>query len=122
MTIDAFADRLAKVRDRFVSTLAAKIDNAGVALPDLTDSKPAAAGLVGEVYRCMHGLVGIGPTVGFPAAGAAAREAQNVLRAAYQDGRGLTAGEISLFTQRLSALREAASCELQSFNTVREPQ
>jgi chemotaxis protein histidine kinase CheA len=118
--IDAFAERLARVRHRFVSSLAGKIDDACAAIATLSDIAPAPAAAVGEAYRTMHGMVGIGPTVGFPATGRAARSVEDILRAPYHEGRGLSADEISLLTNALNALREAASCELQSCHLVGE--
>jgi chemotaxis protein histidine kinase CheA len=117
MTMDAFADRLARVRQRFVSTLQCKIDDAYTAIPALSNAANpgAAATAVDQTYRCMHGLVGIGPSVGFPATGRAAHDAEDVLRAPQQERRGLTADELVPFKKRLDALREAASRELKSF-------
>jgi chemotaxis protein histidine kinase CheA len=112
MTVDAFADRLARVRHRFVSTLQGKIDDAYAAVPKLSDSAPEAAATVAEGNRCMHGIVGIGPTVGFPATGRAARDVEDVLREPYQNRRGLTDDEILKFKESLHALREAATREL----------
>lgn len=76
MTEDIFADRVAKVRQRFVSTLEAKIDETCAALPKLGGGAPPAATAVAEAYRCMHGIVGIGRTVGFPDTGRAAHEVE----------------------------------------------
>jgi chemotaxis protein histidine kinase CheA len=118
MSADPFADRLARVRHRFVSTLAAKIDDAEAAMPALRPTAPMAAAAVGEGYRVMHGIVGIGPTVGFPDTGRAARAVEDVLRPAYQSGRELTDGEFQLFKERLQALRQVAARELQSFSSV----
>jgi len=115
---DAFADRLARVRHRFVSTLESKIEDAYASIASLGDAVPTAASAVGETYRSIHGVVGIGPTVGFPSTGRAAREVEDVLRVPYQNHRGLTGDEILLFKKRLHALREAASRELQSFYSV----
>jgi hypothetical protein len=115
MTVDDFADRLARVRHRFVSTLESKIDDAYTAIPNLLNGASTAAATVAESYRCMHGLVGIGPAVGFPGTGRAAREVEDVLRAPYQSGRGLTDEEILNFKKLLHALRETASRELQFF-------
>jgi len=61
MTDDIFADRVAKVRLRFVATLEAKIEE--TACGALADTAVAA---VAEAYRAMHAIVGIGRTVGFP--------------------------------------------------------
>jgi chemotaxis protein histidine kinase CheA len=115
MTDDVFADRVAKVRQRFMSTLEGKIDSTYAALPDLGGAEPLAVAAVAEAYRCIHGIVGIGKTVGFPAVGAAAHDVEDVLRPPYHAGRGLTAEEISLLTTSLQTLREVAARELQSF-------
>jgi chemotaxis protein histidine kinase CheA len=118
MTLDPFTDRLARVRQRFVSTLQGKIEDAYAEIPTLSSVAPAAAPAVAEAYRCMHGIVGIGPTVGFPAIGRAARDVEDVLRVAQHDKRGLTADEILAFKKRLDALRETATRELQFFHSV----
>ena len=114
MNVDAYADRLARVKQRFVSSLDAKIQDTGAAIARLPDSAPGAAASVSEVYRSLHGIAGIAPTVGFPDTGHTARGAENVVRAAYREQRGLSAEEVSLFTDALGALRGAASRELQS--------
>jgi chemotaxis protein histidine kinase CheA len=118
MNVDAFADRLAKVRHRFVSTIEGKIRDAFETVPRLAATAPAAAADVAAAYRAMHGIVGIGPSVGFAATGHAARQAEEVLRGPHRDGRGLTSDEMSLLMTRLHALRETASRELQFFHTV----
>lgn len=120
MNVDVFADRLDRVRRRFVSNVEGKIDDACAAIPDLSEIVPAAATTLGNVYRSVHSIVGIGPTIGFPVIGHAARRVEDILRAAYCDRRGLTADEISQLTNSLNALREAASGELQSFHSAGE--
>jgi hypothetical protein len=115
MTIDPFTDRLARVRQRFVSTLEGKIDGAYAALPVLVGTAPSVAPAVAEAYRTMHGIVGIGPTVGFPVTGRAAHDVESVLRQPQQDKRGLTDEELLALKKRLHALREAATRELQTF-------
>lgn len=117
MTEDVFAAKVAQVRQRFMSTLEAKIEDAYAALPRLGGdaASEAAVAAVAEAYRCMHGIVGIGRTVGFPAIGSAAHDVEDVLRPAYQAGRGLNADEISLLKSTLQTLREVAARELQSF-------
>jgi chemotaxis protein histidine kinase CheA len=120
MNADIFADRLDRVRRRFVSNVEGKIDDARAAIPDLSEIVPAAAASLGDVYRSVHSIVGVGPTIGFPVIGQAARHVEDVLRAAYCERRGLTADEISRLTNSLNALREAASGELQSFHSARE--
>jgi chemotaxis protein histidine kinase CheA len=117
MTDDVFADRVAKVRQRFVSTLEAKIDETSAALPKLGGGASLAVTAVTEAYRCMHGIVGIGRTVGFPETGSAAHAVEDVLRPPFHAGRGLTADEISLLENSLQAMRVIASRELQSFQS-----
>jgi chemotaxis protein histidine kinase CheA len=116
MNDDAFADRLARVRRRFVSTLKGRIDDTAAALPKLSRLAPAAATAVGEAYRCVHGIVGVGPTVGFPTTGRVAREVEDLLRPAQNERRGLNDEEISLLQQRLADLRAAATREMQAFH------
>lgn len=118
MTADPFADRVAKVRQRFVLTLPTKIDETCAALPQLGGAEAAAIEAVANAYRCMHGIVGIGRTVGFPAIGNAARDAEDILRPPYHAGRALTADEIPLLEKSLQALREIAARELQSVHAL----
>ena len=116
MSVNSFAERLARVRQRFVSTLDSKINDAYAALGSLANTgATTAVKSVERTYREIHGIVGIGPTVGFPATSRAARGAEDVLRVPYQDGRGLTPDEILLLKKRLHALREAATRELELF-------
>jgi chemotaxis protein histidine kinase CheA len=121
MTVDPFTERLARVRTRFASALAGKIDEACAAIPRLSAAGPAAApaAAVAETYRCVHGIVGVGPTVGFPASGNAAHDVEDVLRSAQQARRGLTADEIARLTKSLQVLREVSTRELQSFNELK---
>jgi chemotaxis protein histidine kinase CheA len=115
MTDDIFADRVARVRQRFVSTLEAKIDETCAALPDLADITPGTgAAAVAEAYMRIHGIVGIGRTVGFPDTGRAAHDVEDVLRPPYHAKRGLTADELSLLENSLQALRTVAVRELQT--------
>ena len=114
MTDDIFAERVAKVRQRFVSSLGEKIDTTYAALPGLGGTEPPAVAAVAEAYRCIHGIVGIGRTVGFPAIGTAAHDVEGVLRPPYHAGRGLTDDEISLLKTSLQTLRDVATRELQS--------
>jgi chemotaxis protein histidine kinase CheA len=115
MAVDQFAERLARVRERFVSVLQSKIEDAYAAIPDLSGDEPPAVEAVGETYRRIHGIVGIGPTVGFAGTGSAARSVEHILLAPHAAERGLTAEEIDSFKKALHALRETAARELQSF-------
>ncbi len=118
MAADPFMDRLARVRDRFATTLTGKIDETRAAIPQLSYAFPSAAAAVADAYRCVHGMVGVGPTVGFPATGNAARDVENVLRTAQQERRGLTDHEIALLTKKLQLLRAVADRELRPFYPV----
>jgi chemotaxis protein histidine kinase CheA len=115
MTADPFTDRLARVRDRFAMTLIRKIEETCAAIPRLSSFAPSADIAVGQAYRCVHGIAGVGPTVGFPASGDAARNVEKVMRTAQRERRGLTADEITLLTKMLRVLREVASRELRPF-------
>jgi chemotaxis protein histidine kinase CheA len=115
MATNPYAERLARVRQRFVSALESKIEDTYAALPDLSGATPEVVEVVQETYRRMHGIVGIGPTVGFARTGRAARTVENILMLPHQTERGLTDEEIAAFKKALHALRETAASELQSF-------
>ena len=115
MSLDIFADRLARVRRRFVSTLQGRIDDTSAAVDKLAAKAPAAASAVGEAYRCVHGIVGVGPMVGFPSTGRAAHDVEDVLRPAQNERRGLSEDEMLILRGRLEELRAAASREMQDF-------
>jgi chemotaxis protein histidine kinase CheA len=115
MTEDIFAAKVAQVRQRFISTLDGKIAETCAALPRLGADVPpdTATAAVTDAYQCIHGIVGIGSTVGFPAIGSAARDVEDVLRSPYKAGRALTPDEISLLKNTLQTLRTVATRELQ---------
>lgn len=114
MDADVFAERLTKVRDRFTSTLASKLAETDAAVAGLSGDGAAVIEAVGETYRRLHGMAGTGPTIGFPATGQAARDAEAVLIPANREQRGLTADEIANLKKALLALRQAATLELQA--------
>ena len=124
MTDDIFADRVAKVRQRFVATLEAKIEETSAAVPKLGGVAPVdtAAAAVAEAYRTIHAIVGIGRTVGFPDTGRAAHEVEDVLRPPHQAGRGLNDDEISHLKDSLQTLRMIAARELQSSESLSQVQ
>jgi HPt (histidine-containing phosphotransfer) domain-containing protein len=115
MSVDVFADRLARVRRRFVPTLQGRIDDTDASIPKLGRSTAGVALAVGEAYRCMHGIVGVGPTVGFPATGRVAHDFEDFLRPAQNQRRGFSDDEISTLRERLLDLRAAVAREMQSF-------
>lgn len=114
MDADVFAERLTKVRTRFSSTLESKLEENDAALAGMAGDEEAAVEAVAETYRRLHGIAGTGPTIGFPATGQAARDAEAVLIAANRDQRALTADEIANLKDALYALRQAATRELQA--------
>jgi chemotaxis protein histidine kinase CheA len=114
MTADVFADRLAKIRDRFVAALPDKIDQNEAALSAVSGDGTASIEAVAETYRRLHGIAGTGATVGFAATGQAAREAEAVLIEAYRGQRALTTNEATGLREALLALRRAAQGELQT--------
>lgn len=118
MQPDLFAERLAKVRNRFASTLESKIDEACQALPELSGNAAAAVQKVADIYQQIHGVRGVGPTVGFPVTGKAARGAEDVLIPAFRAKRALTADEAEAFRDALQTLRAAATAELHSAKLI----
>lgn len=114
MSMDAFEERLAKIRARFVSTLAAKIDESDTSASQMSGEDDAAAEVVAETYRRLHGIAGTGPTVGFSATGNAARQAEAVLIEANRERRGLNPSELMNFESALRALRDVAASELRA--------
>jgi hypothetical protein len=115
MAVDPFTERLARVRERFVAALEGRIEDTFAAIPDLSGETAAVIETVAETYRRIHGIVGIGPTVGFAGTGRAARDLESILLRPYRAERGLTTAEIASFKQALHTLRQAATSELQSF-------
>jgi chemotaxis protein histidine kinase CheA len=105
------------VRHRFISSLESKIEDTYADLPKLTGEGRDVIDALGETYRRIHGIVGVGPTVGFAATGKAARAVENVLLGPYRATRGLVATEVDAFRKALHALREAARQELQATYT-----
>jgi hypothetical protein len=112
MSVD-FSQRLAKVRHRFAATLTSKIRDTYIALPSLTGEGSDVAEAVGETFRRIHGIAGIGSAVGFAATGRAARDVENVLLAAHYAQRGLRPEEVTALEKELKTLRDAAQHELE---------
>lgn len=119
MNSDAFSEKLVKVRQRFISALESKIGELQASLPSLSSDHPGAAAEAARAYQCLHSLVGVGATVGFPSTGCAARDAEDVLRPPYRECRGLTKDESALLLMRVDALRDAAERELRTCQAVR---
>jgi hypothetical protein len=116
MPADHFEERLVKIRDRFAASLESRIADACEAFPQLFGQESAVIQKVAETYRQLHGICGIGATVGFVATGNAARNAETILLAPFRGKRGLTHGEGEKLQKTLDALRAAARLELQSLD------
>ncbi len=114
MQPDLFTERMAIVRQRFASTLEAKIGETVDALPHLSANDNAAIEKLADTYQQIHKIVGVGPTVGFVATGQAARNAEDILITPFKGKRGLTAEEAAQLQTAFDALQAAARSELQS--------
>jgi hypothetical protein len=112
MHADHYEIRLARVRHRFATTLESKITDAVVSVDLMTHSDSGVIKYISDSYRHLHGICGIGPTVGFAATGAAARAAEATLMQALREKRGLTEREVLSLKKALENLRVAAVSEL----------
>lgn len=112
MPADVFTERLAKVRHRFAATLESKIKDTYGGLPSLMGDSAKVVDALGEVYRRIHSIAGIGKAVGFGATGNAARDVENVLMPAHFAGRGLKSDEMTTLKRQLQRLHDAAQREL----------
>lgn len=117
MFTDQFTERLARVRHRYVSTIESKIDDTYADLPRLVGDGPEVASTLEETYRRIHGIVGIGLTVGFAATGKAAKTVENVLLEPHRAARGLASNEVNALKQALDALRDTVQRDLRSITT-----
>jgi chemotaxis protein histidine kinase CheA len=117
MSVDPFTERLARVRNRYVSTIESKINDTYAELPKLVGDGPDVTMTLEETYRRIHGIVGIGLAVGFAATGKAAKTVENVLFEPHRDARGLGANEVDALKQALDVLRETVQRDLQTITT-----
>jgi len=109
---DRFESRLARVRHRFAITLESKIEDAVISANIMSRGNDSLIKHLSDSYRNLHGICGIGPTVGFSATGEAARTAEGTLMQAYREGRRLTETETLNLKKALERLRAAAASEL----------
>jgi hypothetical protein len=112
MYADQFETRLARVRHRFATTLESKIKDAFISADRMRRGDGGVVKHVSESYRSLHGICGIGASVGFAATAEAARAAEGALMQAHSESRGLTEGEVLILKKSLQCLRVAASSEL----------
>lgn len=114
MEVDEFAERIARIRKRFATTLNSKVDDSFACLPRLANQDADAIETIVVVHRKLHEMCGIAPSLGFAATGQAARAAEAVLREPAKTKRALTEQEIAAFTAELNGLRSATQSDLQS--------
>jgi hypothetical protein len=114
MHVDQFELRLAKVRHRFAVSLESKIKRAAVSIHSISSSDDDVVNQISHYYRDLHGMCGIGPTVGFTATGEAARAAELVLTEALREKRGLNEKETLRLKGAIEQLQRAAESELRS--------
>jgi hypothetical protein len=114
MHADQFEVRLARVRHRFATTLEGKIKDAVVSADHIARGHGEVIKQVSDSYRDLHGISGIGPTVGFVGTGEAAHAAEGFLMQAHREQRGLTEREVISLKKALERLRVAAASELRS--------
>jgi hypothetical protein len=112
MHADRFETRLAIVRHRFATTLESKITDAVVSAVHMTGSGDGVTKHVSKSYRLLHGICGIGPTVGFTATSEAARDAEVALMPAHHESRRPTQMEVARLKKALERLQVAAASEL----------
>ena len=114
MYADHFETRIAIVRHRFATALESKIEDVAGSADRMFRGDDKDLELISESYRRLHGICGVGPTVGFPATSTAARAAEEALINAYREKRKLSKQEFETLNKALARLREAAAEELQS--------
>lgn len=114
MYADEFEARVARVRHRFATTLESKIQSTMISADHMARDDGRAIEHVSESYRRLHGICGVGATVGFTATGDAARAAEAALMPAYQQKRGPTQTEVLSLKNALEELRNVAASELRS--------
>jgi hypothetical protein len=112
MHVDQFEIRLARVRHRFAAALEGKIKDAVVSADRMAHGHGEVIKYISASYRDLHGMSGIGPTVGFAATGEAAGAAEGCLLQAHREQRGLTEREVIILKKALERLRVAAASEL----------
>jgi len=114
MSTESFTEHLARVRNRYASTIESKIEDTYADLPHLVGAGPAVSATLEQTYRRIHGIVGIGLTVGFAATGKAAKAVENVLLEPHRAARGLDLNEINALKQALDALHDTVQRDLQA--------
>ena len=118
MQPDQFHDRLDAARRRFASSLQRKIEDTVAELPRLCGDSDKVIDAVEASYRRIHGICGVGATVGFVVTGRAAKKAEDVMIGAFRGRRGLVAEELMRLEEALEALSAAAANELRAIGAA----
>lgn len=111
---DPFTERLALIRTRFASNLSRTIESVDSALPQLVGEGETVNAALATAHRSVHGLCGMGPTVGFVNTGKAARVVERILLQPLRAKRGLTQHEVTFVRKGLAELRNVAQAEIQT--------
>ncbi len=109
-----FAERIAKIRARFVSKLADKMQATHEALVVITGDGATAVEAVSTTYRRFHDMSGISSTIGFEATGQVAKTLDALLLGPFREQRGLRPDELTRLKEGLHALQIAALTEIQT--------
>jgi hypothetical protein len=113
---DDFTAHVARVRERFASTLNDKIADSFAALEKMSAGGSDTIEVVIIAHRRMHEMYGIAPTLGFNATGKAAGGARAAIREAAKVKRAPTPVEVATLKIELEKLREAANADLRNFS------
>ncbi len=108
MEIDEFAERLARVQQRFIAALPGKVDDSFAALPKLINDDADSIETLVVTHRRLHEMCGIAPSIGLEDVGSAARAAEIVLREPATAKRPLNSNEVDALRATLEGLRAAA--------------
>jgi hypothetical protein len=114
LTADDFTVHVARVRDRFASTLNSKIADSFEALERMSAGGANAVEITIVTHRRLHEMYGVAPTLGFVATGKAAGAARAALRDAAKAKRAATPTELALLKTELEHLRDAAAADLRN--------
>jgi hypothetical protein len=106
-----FAERMAHIRVRFANKLIGQIQATSEFIDVLAEGVSGSVNAVADVYRQIHDICGIGPTIGFKATGAVARTLSDILIVPFRAKRGLTGAELAKLKGGLNSLRVALHTE-----------
>ena len=115
-----FAERIARVRARFVANLTDNIRKTISTLPRMAGGEHETMDAIDDAYRTFHEACGISATVGLEATGQAAKRIDTILIDAFRSRRGLTANELVQLAEQLGSLQSVLENETKATNTHEE--